>query len=82
MLRRQIPDDPVDLLFLHNKSTEIECLEIGLSDKGSNGTKKLQEKSLKTPRMMKAFVIQVANRFPTVDISKVETVGFVIAVCL
>ncbi|KAI8095394.1 hypothetical protein BDF21DRAFT_488949 [Thamnidium elegans] len=78
MLRRQMPGDLADLSFLH-KSTEIGCLEIGLSDKGSNGTKELQEKSLKTPRMMKAFVIQAASSFPTIDISKVETVGFVIS---
>lgn len=78
MLRRQIPGDLADLSFLH-KSTEIGCLEIGLSEKGSNGTKELQEKSLKTPRMMKAFVIQAASSFPTIDISKVETVGFVIS---
>ncbi|GAN05234.1 hypothetical protein MAM1_0085d04703 [Mucor ambiguus] len=78
MLCRQIPGDLADLSFLH-KSTEIGCLEIGLSDKGSNGTKELQEKCLKTPRMMKAFVIQAASSFPTIDISKVETVGFVIS---
>ncbi|CAO3620736.1 unnamed protein product [Mucor hiemalis] len=69
MLRRQIPGDLADLSFLH-KSTEIGCLEIGLSDKGSNGTKELQEKSLKTPRMMKAFIIQASSSFPTIDISK------------
>ncbi|KAL7333197.1 hypothetical protein PS15p_202131 [Mucor circinelloides] len=78
MLRRQIPGDLADLSFLH-KSTEIGGLEIGLSEKGANGTKELQEKSLKTPRMMKAFVIQAASSFPTIDISKVETVGFVIS---
>ena len=32
MLRRQIPGDLADLSFLH-KSTEIGCLEIGLSEK-------------------------------------------------
>ncbi|KAG1322664.1 hypothetical protein G6F62_010115 [Rhizopus arrhizus] len=58
MLRRQIPGDLADLSFLH-KSTEIGCLEIGLSEK--------------------AFVIQAASSFPTIDISKVETVGFVIS---
>lgn len=78
LLRRQVPGDLADLSFLH-KSAEIGCLEMGLSDKGSNGTKELQEKSLKTPRMMMGFVILAASSFPTIDISKVETVGFVIS---
>lgn len=78
MISRQIPGDHVDLSFIH-KTVEVGCLEIGLCDKGSNGTKQLQERSLKTPRMMKAFGIQAVDSFPAADITNLEIVGFVIS---
>lgn len=57
-LTRQAAGDHADLVF-KTMSTEVACVEIGLEDLGSKGTKELQEKLFKTPKMMKAFCARI-----------------------
>lgn len=77
-LSRQKNADCFDLVF-KRLNTEIGCLEIGLEYEGQNGTKFLQEKGLKTPRMMKAFSLQIIEQYSTIDINKIKIVGMVIS---
>lgn len=77
-LTRQKNADCFDLVF-KRLNTEIGCLEIGLEYEGSNGTKFLQERRLKTPRMMKAFSLQMVEQYPAIDINKVKIVGIVVS---
>lgn len=60
-------------------SIEIGCVEIGLDDEGPNGTKFLQEKEFKAPRMMKAFSLRMIDQFSVINIDRVTTVGAVIS---
>ncbi|CAO3648684.1 unnamed protein product [Mucor hiemalis] len=75
---RQVPGDYPDLA-LFSKSVELGCLEIGLTNKGSHGTKELQERGLKTPRMLKSYAMHILNPFPSADLANVETVGIAIS---
>lgn len=53
-LTRQAAGDHADLVF-KTMSTEVACVEIGLEDLGSRGTKELQEKLMKTLKMPSSF---------------------------
>jgi hypothetical protein len=77
-LERQKNGDCFDLVF-KRLSTEIGCLEVGLQYDGPNGTKFLQEKEFKIPRMMKAFSLRMIEQYPTVDIGNIKIVGMVIS---
>jgi hypothetical protein len=77
-LSRQKSAGCFDLVF-RRLNTEIGCLEVGLEYVGTNGTKFMQEKGLKTPRMMKAFSLRIAEQYPTVDVSSIKIVGMVIS---
>ncbi|KAI9481115.1 MAG: hypothetical protein EXX96DRAFT_595072 [Benjaminiella poitrasii] len=76
-LPRQKAGDAYDLVFKH-LSSEIGCVEIGLYDKGPNGTKELQEKGIKMPRMMKAFCCRLLEQYPTAEANKIKTAVFII----
>jgi hypothetical protein len=71
-LTRQEAGDYADLVF-KTMSTEVACVEIGLEDLGSKGTKELQEKLLKTPKMMKAFCARITEQYPQ---AKTEEIFF------
>lgn len=58
---------------------EIFCLEIGLEFEGENGTIFLQERGLKSPRMMKVFSLALIEQYPTVDLDQMKIVGIVIS---
>ncbi|GAA5798967.1 hypothetical protein HPULCUR_004376 [Helicostylum pulchrum] len=76
-ISRQASGDRPDLCFSY-LSNEIGCLEIGLEDHGANGTKEINESSIKLPMMMKNFFTKIYNQydFPTND---VKVVGIVIS---
>ncbi len=76
-LLRQKAGDAYDLVFKHF-SSEIGCVEVGLNDKGPNGTKEMQEKGMKTPRMIKAFCCRMLEQYPTAEPNKIKTAGFII----
>lgn len=44
-------------------SERAGCLEIGLEDKGENGTKEMNEKIIKTPIVMKNFVYYLVQQY-------------------
>lgn len=66
-------------LVLKRLNAEIGCLEVGLEYERMNCTKFLQGRELKTPRMMKAFSLQMIEQYPTIDVNKVKIVGIVIS---
>lgn len=74
---RQKAGDAYDLVFKHF-SSEIGCVEVGLKDKGPNGTKEMQEKGMKTPKMMKAFCCRMLEQYPTAEPNKIKTAGLII----
>ncbi|KAG1524874.1 hypothetical protein G6F45_003749 [Rhizopus arrhizus] len=76
-LPRQKAGDAYDLVFKHF-SSEIGCVEVGLKDKGPNGTKEMQEKGMKTPKMMKAFCCRMLEQYPTAEPNKIKTAGLII----
>lgn len=77
-MTRQRTGDAYDLVFKY-LSSEVGCVEIGLHDKGPNGTKEVQEKGIKTPKMMKAFCCRILEQYPTSEATQIKTVGFVIS---
>jgi hypothetical protein len=77
-ITRQAAGDHADLVFEIN-SEEVACVEIGLENSGSKGTKELQEKGLKTPRMMKAFCDKILREFPAAKAENINIVGYVIS---
>ena len=76
-LARQKSGDAFDLVFKY-LSTELGYVEIGLSDDGPNGTKLLNEKGFKTPRMMKVFISRIVDQFTNADVNNIKIVGFII----
>ncbi|KAI9481639.1 MAG: hypothetical protein EXX96DRAFT_538817 [Benjaminiella poitrasii] len=66
-----------NLTFKH-LSSELGCVEIGLPDHGPNGTKKLQELKLKTPKMMRSFCSQIVEQYK-VRADKIKIVSFIIS---
>lgn len=77
-INRQKNADCFDLVFKKG-NLELGCLEIGPNYKGQNATKYLQERGLKTPRMMKAFSLQILEQYPTVDLDKIDDLSIVIS---
>jgi hypothetical protein len=77
-INRQAVGDHVDLVF-KTMSTEVACVEIGLKDFGSNGTKELQEKLFKTPKMMKAFCAKITEQYPKAKTEEIKIIGYVIS---
>ncbi|KAG1144472.1 hypothetical protein G6F37_012293 [Rhizopus arrhizus] len=77
-LTRQEAGDYADLVF-KTMSTEVACVEISLEDLGSKGTKELQEKLLKTPKMMKAFCARITEQYPQAKTEEIKIIGYVIS---
>lgn len=76
-IERQQNADHADLVFRHN-GYEIGCVEIGLDDYGSHGTKELNEKRLKTPKMMRCFCSRIVEQFK-ISPSEIKAVGILIS---
>jgi hypothetical protein len=53
-------------------------MEIGLDDHGPRGTKELNEKRLKTPKMMRCFCSRIVEQFKTSP-NKIKIVGIIIS---
>lgn len=77
-LSRQKHAGCFDSAFKH-LNIEICCLEIGLEFEGQNGTKLLQERGLKIPRMMKAFSLALTEQYPTIDLDQMKIVEIVVS---
>lgn len=77
-LARQEAGDHAYLTFAA-MSTEVACIEIGLEDSGLKGTKELQEKLLKTPKMMKTICGRILGQYPSAKTEEIKVVGFVIS---
>lgn len=76
-MERQQNAEHADLVFMHN-GYEIGCVEIGLDDHGPRGTKELNEKRLKTPKMMRCFCSRIVEQFKTSP-NEIKTVGIIIS---
>lgn len=74
---RKLSSERADLVFKH-LSHEIGCLEIGLEDEGQNGTKEMNERSIKTPKMMKNFAHHLVQQYK-IDASKIISIGLIIS---
>ncbi|CEP16604.1 hypothetical protein [Parasitella parasitica] len=57
---------------------ELACLELGLADSGSHGTKELNEVGIKVPIMMKNFALQISRQYG-INMSGIKIVGFMIS---
>ncbi|KAI9483729.1 MAG: hypothetical protein EXX96DRAFT_632359 [Benjaminiella poitrasii] len=66
-----------DLCFYYG-SNELACLELGLADSGSHGTKELNEVGIKVPIMMKNFALQISRQYG-INMSGIKIVGFMIS---
>ena len=76
-MNRQAVGDRFDLTFKH-QTTELGCLEIGLTDHGPSGTKELQESSFKTPKMMRNFCHHIIDQYK-VKAQHIKVVSFIIS---
>ncbi|ORE12397.1 hypothetical protein BCV71DRAFT_191128 [Rhizopus microsporus] len=76
-IERQQNAEHADLVFRHS-GYEIGCVEIGLDDHGPHGTKELNEKRLKTPKMMRCFCSRIVEQFKTSP-NEIKTVGIIIS---
>lgn len=74
---RKTSGDHADLCFYYG-SDELVCLEIGLTDSGSHGTKELNEAGIKVPIMMKNFALQISQQYG-ISRSNIKIVGFTIS---
>ncbi|CAO3691205.1 unnamed protein product [Rhizopus stolonifer] len=74
---RQRNGEHADLVFRHN-GYEIGCVEIALDDHGPHGTKELNEKRLKTPKMMRSFCSRIVEQFKTSP-NEIKIVGIIIS---
>lgn len=74
---RKQSSERADLVFKH-LSHEISYLKIGLEDEGQNGTKEMNEMSIKTPIMMKNFAYHLVQQYK-IDASKIITIGLIIS---
>jgi hypothetical protein len=63
-IERQASAEHADLVFKYVTS-EIGCVEIGLEDHGPKGTKELNEKKIKAPRMMRNFCSRILEQYKT-----------------
>lgn len=75
-IERQVAADHSDLTFKH-LSFELGCVEIGLVDRGPNGTKELQGLKLKTPKMMRSFCSQIVEQYK-IKANKIKIISAVI----
>jgi hypothetical protein len=71
---RKAAGDHADLFFYYDFN-ELACLEIGLRDSGSHGTKELNEAGIKMPLMMECFALQISQQYG-IDMSNIKIVGF------
>ncbi|GAA5811055.1 hypothetical protein MFLAVUS_004484 [Mucor flavus] len=76
-VERQAVGNIPDLSFLYSNN-ELGCVEIGLADNGSNGTKEINEKNIKVPKMMSDFCCKLVNDYE-VEPKEIKVVGFVIS---
>ncbi|KAG1464508.1 hypothetical protein G6F55_001724 [Rhizopus delemar] len=74
---RKQSSERADLVFKH-LSHENGYLEIGLEDERQNGTKEMNEMSIKTPIMMKNFAYHLVQQYK-IDASKIITIGLIIS---
>ncbi|PHZ09890.1 uncharacterized protein RHIMIDRAFT_293870 [Rhizopus microsporus ATCC 52813] len=74
--KRKISGKHADLRYYYG-SIEVACLEIGLVDSGSHGTKELNEVGIKAPIMMKSEALQISQQYG-INMSGIKTVGFMI----
>lgn len=56
-------------------SNELGCVEIGLVDNGFNGTKEINERTIKAPKMMRNFCWKMTNEY---EVNPIEA-SFVIS---
>ncbi|KAI8364083.1 hypothetical protein BD560DRAFT_373425 [Blakeslea trispora] len=77
LAQRQPCADNADLTFEYN-GYELFCLEIGLEDKGANGTKELNERGLRSPKMMKNFCCRLAKNL-NVSPEKIKITNIIIS---
>ena len=74
---RQASGDIPDLVFKYI-TNELGCVEIGLEDNGSNGTKELNERRIKTPKMMRSFCWKLISEYKT-NPTDIKIINFVIS---
>lgn len=74
---RKTSGEHADLCF-YCGSNELACLELGLADSGSHGTKELNEVGIKVPIMMKNFALQISRQYG-INMSGIKIVGFMIS---
>ncbi|KAI7902077.1 uncharacterized protein BX663DRAFT_511671 [Cokeromyces recurvatus] len=74
---KQAPGDRPDLCFTY-LSNEIGCLEIGLTNRGTNGTKEINENNIKIPIMLKSFHYRIATQY-NISANKTKVIGFIIS---
>ena len=59
---RQTSSQRADLVFIY-LSNGLACVEIGLEDHGPKGTKELNEREVKLPKMLKGFYSRLVSRY-------------------
>ena len=77
IVTRQSNGNVPDLMFLY-AANELGCLEIGLADSGPNGTKEMNERGLKIPKMLRDFCPKLVNEYE-ISPAGVKVVGMVIS---
>lgn len=61
-VQRQIHGDVSDLSFKYNDN-ELGCVDIGLNDNGANSTKEINERRIKTPKMMRNSCWKIISEY-------------------
>lgn len=75
---RKISGDIPDLVFKYGEN-KLVCVEIGLTDNGTNGTKEMNEKRMKTPKMLRSFCGKIMRDYTLASPHNIKLVSFVIS---
>ncbi|CEI88235.1 hypothetical protein RMCBS344292_02629 [Rhizopus microsporus] len=76
-INRKIAANHADLVFKY-LTHELGCVEIGLYNKGPTGTKELQEFEIKTPLMLKSFILHLVKDYKAMP-NNFKVISFVIS---
>lgn len=76
-MSRQIPADAPDLFFRY-LDNEIGCVEIGLNDNGANSLKEMNEKKIKTPKIMRNSCWKIVKEYE-MNPARLNMVSFVLS---
>ncbi|RCH85923.1 hypothetical protein CU098_003701, partial [Rhizopus stolonifer] len=74
---RQIPGDVPDLSFKYNDN-ELRCVEFGLYDNDANSTKEVNERRIKTLKIMRNSCWKIVNEYE-MNLASINMVSFVMS---